>query len=208
MILSDAIDRVELYIDDTSNDRWTTAEISQKLEVALDSVVNQYVARGGTRLDDVLELTTDSTGYLTLSGYNPIAISSVQLNNGGTYFAIPEVTASQVVQPSNTTHNLRVRMVKTPTFPATNSDSFVYHNNMSSKLMDELVVLKAARLCLTKDKELDQSLELQFQETLATLLSSELSTQVYDFQSVFPYNRNPYCYEKFNNDLYVRLRIS
>jgi DNA primase large subunit len=79
---------------------------------------------------------------------------------------------------------------------------------MSSKLMDELVVLKAARLCLTKDKELDQSLELQFQETLATLLSSELSTQVYDFQSVFPYNRNPYCYEKFNNDLYVRLRIS
>jgi hypothetical protein len=206
MLLSEAIQRTQYFIDDDGS-RWTAAEITQKLKFALESVCVAYAAKGGSRLDELISVTSGSDGYADLTAYKPLQIQSVRLNLGGWFTPVPPITTRDFQQALNVAATLQIRLVRTPTFPTLTSDPITYGPGFSFETMDELICLKAARLLLTKDKELDQSLELQFRETMETLLMSENNIQVFDFPSATDYERrHTYSYHYVPYGVYLGMK--
>lgn len=184
MLLSEAIERVRYMIDadsfDEAADRWTSDEVKQKLKLALEATCTIYAGRGGQRLDQVVELTSDADGYVNLQPYKPLQIQSVRVSQGSYMIQVPAVPSGQIRQDANQAHTVKVRLVPSPDFPTVNSSPILYGNNTSFELMDELICIRAAKSLLVKDGEIDQSLETQFREILETMLSSENTIKVFE----------------------------
>jgi hypothetical protein len=188
MTVQQARVRVFNYLDDdgtatTDGSRWTTDEVDQKLKVALEAVCTQYAASGGSRLNELVSVSTNSDGYADLGSYRPLQISTVRLYSGGTYENLQPITARDFQSDVSAVVTLSVLLVRSPTWPSSSTDTITYGPGLSFETMDELICIKAARMLLTKDRELDQSLELQFSEILRTMLLSENVVQVFDFPS-------------------------
>lgn len=207
MLLSDARTRVLNYLDD-DNTRWSNSEIDQKLRLAIESCCTVYAAKGGTRLDEVVSITTSTDGYADLTSVKPLQIQAVRLNQGGWFTPIASVTARDFLQRISSALPLEIRLVRSPTLPTSASDNILYGPNLSFETMDELICLKAARLLLTKDRELDQSLEIQFQELLQTTLATENIQQCYDLPIANGNGTvNQLCYTYLPYGLYLGRKV-
>lgn len=209
MTLSDARQRVFYAVDDdgtstADGSRWSVAEVDQKLRVALESVVTEYAAGGGTRLDEIVSVTT-SDGYANLAAYRPLQIQSVRLSMGAAWAPVPAVVTSEFgVSPSGS-YTLSVRLVRAPTFPDATSTSFTYGSGINTETIDALIVNRAARMLLVKDREVDNSLVDEYRELLRTALASDHSQQAYDMPSSAP-RAAPYGYHYVPYGLYLGLR--
>lgn len=206
MILSDAIDRTQRYLDNVRSDgtagaRWSQAECIQKLKVAVDFVVNIFVSKGGDTLDEFVTLTA-TDGYVDLSSFKPLHIISVSMN--GSYLS--PATSRNMICPMSGSSSIMVRMVRATTAFSAPSDPITYGNGSGSEMLDELICIKAARLMLTKDRELDQSLESQFAETLQGLMSAGNTVLAYDVS--YSSYADPYAYAWVAGRLYVGRRIA
>jgi hypothetical protein len=204
MNLGEAITRVFEYLDDdgtstSDGSRWTVAQVTQKLNLALDNVLQAYAARGGTRCDQIITATA-SDGYVDLTAYQPLQIKSVRINAGGIYHPVRQITTDSFSQTFNSNHSISIRLVARPTFPSSNSADFLWGGFPNSPALDELICLRAARLLLTKDGEVDASLETQYRELLTDTLTHETSqfafdmpvAPSYDWQTLYGFYYAPY----------------
>lgn len=185
MLLSEARERVRAFVDADSftetGDRWSVAEVDQKLKLATEATSTIYAGRGGQRLDQVVDVTSDTDGYVAMNQYKPLQIQSVRVVQGSQFFQVPSVPSGQIRQNASQAWTLKVRLVPTPNFPTSASSQILYGNSTSWELFDELICIRAAKSLLTKDGEIDQSLEQQFSEILNTMLEAENTVKVFDF---------------------------
>ena len=210
MNLQEARQRVYYYLDDDGTGtldgaRWTLAEVDQHLRHALDAVCTTYAAQGGTRLDELVDATTTTSGYLDLLSYRPLQIQSVALKSGNTFLPVSPVASREFQQTCTTVQTFQIRMVRSPVFPTVTTDQILYGPNLSFESIDELICLKAARAALTKDKEVDTSLEKQYMENLGALLMTENVIHAYDFPTARLVTC-PFVYQYLPYRLYIGYR--
>lgn len=211
MLLSDTRLRVYQILDDdgtasTDGARWARSEVDQKVRTAIEFCATLYASKGGTRLDELVDLTTDSDGYGNLLSIKPLHIRSVRMNLGGSFVPLNPVISRDFHQKVSSPVALKIRLVRSPTLPTLATDPVLYGPNLSFESMDELICLKAARMLLTKDRERDASIEAQFEETLQGILSAENQIQCFDMPSGTGHCTVPYVYDFVPYAIYLGIK--
>ncbi len=183
MTLAEARTNVLQLLDD-DNTRWTSTHIDFALGFALNACQNDYVRSGGTRLNEVLSLTT-TAGSLSMSSYNPLCITSVAYMQSTT-FALPIRQCRPTDYGSDDTENrsLRVELTRTLALPTTTTHPLIGIGSTevnSVPMLAEWVCARAARKLKVKDDEVSQSLELLIADAMHAATGSPDIQQFREF---------------------------
>jgi len=195
--------RVYNILDDngtgtTDGTRWALTEVDTALAVAVDIVAATYASMGGNKLDELVSVSlTDGAG--DLSSYKPLVVKSVQISSGGCFYPIQQSSQGDALRVQSSYSTLRVRMVRSATFPTSSGDTVSYGSASGLPVFDELICGLAARMLLRKDREVIQGLETQAKELLGMIVQAENTVVASDF----PGRRIqlPACYTLVGNTL-------
>jgi hypothetical protein len=156
LTLAQARDIVEDFLDDNTNSRWSVAQIDTALGYALNSCLNDYLAGGGERLHEIVNVSTDALGKADLSSYNPNFIAGITLSVGNREFRIPEVSWEERGLNDSQIRPLSIRLLRTFSIPSTTSHPLVGVGATGAKTwpaFEHWVCIRAALFCSTKDAE-------------------------------------------------------
>jgi hypothetical protein len=175
--LSDLRLRVYQQLDDdgtgTANGtRWLLTEVDAALAAAVDIIAATYASLGGTKLDEYATVTL-TAGSGDLSSLRPLSIRSVAINYGNSYYPVSQLSENEAYTLTGAYGTIRVRLVKSATFPTASGDTVGYGSTSSIPLFDKLIVDSATRMLLNKDREQIAGLEKQHQELLQALVQTE-----------------------------------
>lgn len=159
--LADARTIVADHLDDASNDRWSTTQIDRALAQALSACVDDYLAAGGDRFDEILDTTSSTAGVVDLSSVDPIVIKGVSMLQGAQYWPIKAVRLEEKNIVDDSARSLQIRYVRKFVLPTTTSHDIVGNGATSANswiAFDNWICAKAALLCAVKDAEARQEL--------------------------------------------------
>lgn len=155
--LAQARTKVARYLNDASNERWSTSEIDDALADALSTCIRQYAAAGGDRFNEEVDETPDSNQLVDLSSYDPIEIAQVWIKRSGFSWPISYVKHQEAGRAPTGTYDVRIFLIRTPVFPDTTTYPLVQsaaNTAMKSwREFDQWVCVKAAIDLSTKDGE-------------------------------------------------------
>ncbi len=112
---------VREYLDDRSGRRWGDSTVDLALRTALSACVDDYRAEGGDRFDEDADVSTDSTGAVSLASYDPLDVSAVLVDVSGGFVPVRGGDRYALGQADATARDLRVVLVRhhdVPTDPA------------------------------------------------------------------------------------------
>lgn len=170
--IGDARSQVLDHLDDVSGARYARVsnvidytKIDRALRASLEQCLSDYTAGGGDRFDEDVDVTTDTTGSISLVEYDPIAVRGVQVipDTTGALFPIEPGALPEAGLPDNQSRNLRIRLVRSFRIkdkPDT-SDLLVGLSDgkaLSWSAFDEWVCARAALKMGVKDNEMRESL--------------------------------------------------
>jgi hypothetical protein len=167
--------------------------LDRSLLVAALGVAQDYAARGGSRLVQTTTLSVAS-GQCSLVSLAPLAIHGVRWQDGSALWSlVPQVSAADIYQDFTVDGTIAIEYVATPALPTSTNN--MQWAGLTMPLLDELTCIKAARLCLVKDKELDQSLNQQYNEFMNTVINNDRQSPTSKFpnkraSSLYTYSIN------------------
>lgn len=158
MTLAEARTQIAELLDDANNVRWSTANIDEALDSAVDQCLLEYVAAGGDRFNEEVNASSSSSdGTLDLSSYNPLRIVGVKMKIGTLYYPLAPIARDQIERlDAGEARNLYIDLVRTPVLPTTTSHPLIGSGATSygsDFTFDHWVCLRAARLLSAKDAE-------------------------------------------------------
>lgn len=154
--LSIARDIVEDHLDDSDNDRWTTTQIDRALGQGLSQCIDEYLASGGDRFDELLDTTSTTSGVADLSTIDPLVIKGVTMLQGSRYWPIKSFKLEDKNIIDDTARTLQIRYVRKFVLPTTTSHDIVGNGATSANswlAFDNWICAKAALFCSVKDAE-------------------------------------------------------
>jgi hypothetical protein len=178
VLLSEARTQVIQMLDDPDNVRFSQSEVDTALRVALMTCVSK--ASSCSSLVDSVVSITPSSGVASLSAHAPIKIKNVSMVIGSLAVAVNRVGDSAVHQTAEVNTPVTVRLVKTPTFPASAGTAFSYGNSISDNpTIDMLIVAEAALALIIKDREQPAVLVNQIASLYDTLQNYQQTVRSY-----------------------------
>lgn len=139
-------------------------KVDRALDVALSRRLDDYIAAGGDRFDENVDLTTSTAGVADLTAYEPIKIRGVLIIPDGdsSYFPIRAVDRARIWVPVETDYNLRIVLVRRHIVPRDKPDQLLvggsFGGAVSWEAFDDWVVSTAALRLGIKDDEMRRSL--------------------------------------------------
>lgn len=168
MTLSTARAEVLSRLDDVQGRRYAPGgdygRVDRALDICLSMVLDDYIAAGGERFDEDVDGTTDDSGELDLSAYDPAHIKGVLLTPEGDTAFHPVQAIDRKIRglPASTTYDLRVVLVRRLRVPTDHPDQYLTGGALqgarSWEAFDDLVIGHAARRLAIKDDEQRKSL--------------------------------------------------
>ncbi|MEK9722175.1 MAG: hypothetical protein VW405_01660 [Rhodospirillaceae bacterium] len=161
LTLSDARTIVADYLDDANNIRWSTTQIDTALDSAIDRCVQDYVADGGERFTEEVNVSSSaSDGSVDLSTYDPLHIAGVRVKVGEIYYPVHAVKRGKIERADNVARDLYIQIVRRPDSPVATDDLLVSYQSggadvsMGAHLaFDHWVCVRAAIQLSSKDAE-------------------------------------------------------
>lgn len=157
LTLAQARDVVEDFLDDATNARWSTAQIDVALGFALSACMNDYLAAGGDRFDELQTSTSSAVdGTINLSSVDPYMIRGVTCLVGNRNYPITEIGFEERGVADTTARSITIRYVRGFVLPTNTSHPLVGNGATAGKTwvaFDHWVCAKAALYCSIKDAE-------------------------------------------------------
>ena len=178
MTLADARTWTAFLVDDTSNKRFSTTDIDIALKGAVAATIDDFMSRGMQQFTRFQSVTTDATGAVDLSSYDPRTISAIQLDTGGNYYTLSPLNLSRKVRKDSAVRNLEIAYVPRHTFPTTTTWPLIGSTTTSLgswRAFDELCCCRAAATLLVRNNEINKALESMktaLQRTVMTLVDT------------------------------------
>lgn len=116
------------HLDDESGDRFARAtgsntesftKIDRALRSSISRCVDDYIAHGGDRFDEVIDVSTDSTGTVSLAGYDNPSIRGVLIvpDSDGSMYPIEPGDKLARADMDSEARDLKVTIVRRFTLP-------------------------------------------------------------------------------------------
>ncbi len=173
MNITEAIAVVRQHLDAEDDiDRWTDTQVKSSLGYALNKVQEDYVKSGGRRLDEIVSVTTDSSGRYDISASNPISIKGISILQGMRRWPLTPSQYEEMRYPHQQVSEIEIRFVPKLELSATNSHPLVGSGATAKNTwesFEQLICVTAAMYCAIKDDELRQTLqelEMKLRETV------------------------------------------
>lgn len=161
MILSDARSLVQEYLDAASDPRWDSANIDDALEGQMSLTLNEYTEGGGERLLEIVSVTTDSTGKVDLSAYDPMHIRSCAIVRNGRRYILGRTSAMERVDAAKA-DTLEVIMMRKWGVSTNALDPLIYSAAATANswdAMEHLICIRAAIELAVKDEDTRKALK-------------------------------------------------
>lgn len=185
MTLAEARVVVANHLDDDGT-RWTSTggtgggnEIDDALKSALSRCLSDYVAAGGERLSETVSTTSDSSGQIDLSTYDPLRVSGVSIQSGSRFYPVSYIDPENVDILETVTRTAKVRLTRNLALPTTSTQPIVGIGATEAgswDAFDHWICARAARQLAVKDDEAYQALS-RLEEDLgrSCILSSRVA---------------------------------
>ena len=172
--LAQARSLVREYLDDRGARRWDDAAVDLALRAALSACVDDYRAEGGDRFDEDVDVSTDSSGTVSLGAYDPLDVSAVLVSVSGGYVPLQGGDRRQLGQADATARDLRVVLCRRVDVPTQAADLLVGSTVGAARswpAFDQWVCARAALQLGSTDDDRRQALR----ESLADCKASSLA---------------------------------
>lgn len=179
MTKPEARTRIRNYLDDDGT-RWPDAEVDVALATAIDQCVNEYLDKGGSRLNAVADITCDASGEYNLESLSdtPVVIVSVRRQTGGRKVRVPQRQFEMLAQQLSSAQTFNLVYAMMPSVPADDVTPMAYGRwDKDWPSMDAWICATAALDLATKDNEENKVLFFQQRS-----LQSSVLTQVHQIR--------------------------
>jgi hypothetical protein len=195
------------HLDDTNDgsgngDRWTSTQVDRALSQALSQCIDEYIASGGDRLDELLDTTSNTSGEIDLSTIDPLTIKGVSLLEGTRYWPIKALKVEEKNIIDNTTRSLQIRYVRKFSLPTTTTHKLVGNGATAGNSWDNLdnwICAKAALYCSIKDAEARPEIKAMAEDMRFSVMSHSKIPKAVPFPTRRPYISQWYGYVYHQN---------
>jgi hypothetical protein len=160
--ITEAIASVRRHIDAVDDtERWTDTEIKASLAYGLQKCLEDYVAAGGRRLEEIISVNTNSAGLYAFPSVNPLSIKGISIVQNGRRFPLEGLAYEDQRAPVDQTFNLEIRYTPNLVLSATNSNPLVSDGATAKNTwqsLEEWIIVNAAIYASVIDDEIRQSL--------------------------------------------------
>jgi hypothetical protein len=176
--ITEAIAAVRRHIDgEGDTERWTDAQIKSALAYALQKCLEEYVANGGRRLEEIIQVNTASTGVYAFPSDYPLVIKGVSFVSGTRRWPLQAVAyEDQRAQVANV-QAIEIRYTPNLSLSATDGHPLVGNGATAKNTwlsFEEWIIVTAAMYASVIDDELRpvlQDLEGRLQSAVMKQMS-------------------------------------
>lgn len=173
MNITEAIAVVRRHLDaEDDTERWSDTNIKDSLAFALNKVQEDYLKSGGRKLDEIVEVTSNSNGLVDISSHDPLSIKGVSAIQGNRRWPLKSVEYEQMRHPFLQEQLVEVRLCPKLTLSATNTHPLVGNGATAKNTwesLEQLICVTAAQFCSVIDDEVRpslQNLEMMLKDTV------------------------------------------
>lgn len=164
MTPADAINRVRLRIDDVDGVLVTDPQIEDALSLAQEEVWHMVVEAGGNLAAREQAITASSgvADLATLLTSKPLRLINVSEKNGvnGRLTILPARASDGMTNYPTSVVDIYVTYIPQAEYPATSATDFVWgDSDAPSRVLDELLVLKASQTLKITENEVNNAME-------------------------------------------------
>jgi hypothetical protein len=156
--ITEAIAAVRRHIDgEGDTERWTDAQIKSALGYGLQKCLEDYVAAGGRRFEEIISINTNSSGVYAFPSDNPLVIKGISLISSTRRYPLELLAYEDQRAPVAQVFNLEIRYTPNLSISATDGHPLVGNGATAKNTwvsFEEWIIVNAAMYCSVIDDEL------------------------------------------------------